>query len=306
MKLRLIFSALCASSVLFSAAFSCAESSTLNERLVTTESNDVSFGIDIAASRAHQEFDTDSADLTTVDLVPHLLYGNWDFSIDVPWQHAEGGYFVNDKFQPRLDYACGRVAQLGAFVLARHPKLAALNQYCQANGITGAPIDNSVSGVGDITAFARYGVPLDAEGIWLLSLGGGYKFANGDENKNLGSGTRNALLEATLATKYEWLVGSVTAGYAWLSGGDNYYQSRSSYGYGVADIGLQPVSWFTAGCEFDYDQSYIEERDAVKKTALYVRLRPTDHIGIKFYSSDYGSADGYPDREYGGSLVFMY
>lgn len=272
----------------------------------------VVFGFDIGFDREHQEFSDSSADLTTASLVPRVDYKNWELSLDLPWQRAEGGYFVNNGFSPSPIYACqqqalniakypGRLAYLQS-----HPNTAVgqLYAYCQSQA-NAAGLDDSVSGLSDATVFLRYALPLDADGIWLLGLGGGYKFDNGDYEKNLGSGTRNTLLEASLGASYGWFIGSVTAGYAWINATDA-TGTESNYTYGLVDLGIRPLNWLTLGCNWSSDESYYSGLDTVQKTTAYVRVKPLDHIGVKVYVSDYGSTDGYPDREYGASIFYTY
>lgn len=290
------------------ALFSCAL--ILGGNFYAHAQSDVEFGVDIQVDRAHQEFESDSANVTTVDIAPHLQYGNWDFSIDVPWISADANY-VNSQFPSGLVAACSDPAA----AVANYPGLAAWIQkrreqsaealvadYCQRNGV--ADENDTISGVSDITAFARYGLLLDEEGIWLLSAGVGYKFDNGDVEKNLGSDTRNTLFELGLGANYGKLSASLSGGYVLVDGDDEL--TESSYNYASLDVGISPISWLTIGCALDYDQSYYIGTDDVTTTTAYIKLKPSQHVRFKIYGRDFGSADGYPDREYGGSLAFIY
>jgi hypothetical protein len=265
----------------------------------------VEFGFDIGVERAHQEFSDSNADLTTVSFVPRAMFGNWELSLDLPWQRAEGGYFVNNNFPPKVEYVCQALSAGTLAAAQQFPRLAAryLNR-CQAAGVLGT-VDDSVSGISDATLFLRYGLPLDEQGIWLLSAGGGYKFDNGDSDKNLGSGTRNTLLEASLGVSYGWFIGSATAGYAWVNATDA-TDTKSNYTYGVIDAGIRPLAWLTLGCNWSSDESYYSGGETVQKTTAYVRVKPFDHLGVKVYASDYGDTEGYPDREYGASIYYSY
>ncbi|HET8711711.1 MAG TPA: hypothetical protein VFM32_10060, partial [Spongiibacteraceae bacterium] len=234
-------------------------------------------------------------------------YDNWSFSVDVPWISADANY-VNSNFPSRLVAACSDPAATAA----KHPRLAALlgsslttaiENYCESQGVL-APGD-TVSGFSDITAFVHYGMLLDDRGIWLLSVGAGYKFDNGDADQNLGSGTRNTLLEATLGANYGKFSGALTAGYAFVDGGSELV-TESHYSYATLDLGLRPVDWLTVGCTFDYQQSYIAIADDLTEVTTYLKFKPWQHVRMKIYARDFGNAEGYPDREYGGSLAFVY
>ncbi|MFT3930057.1 MAG: hypothetical protein QM709_07135 [Spongiibacteraceae bacterium] len=260
--------------------------------------SDIDFGIDVSVDRTHQEFEDDSANITTVDIAPHLQYGNWDFSIDAPWISADANY-VNSQFPTRLVTACSNVSSYAA----KYPNLAArVTSYCQKQGVVDE--NDKVKGMSDITAFAHYGLLLDDEGIWLLSAGIGYKFDNGDVEKNLGSDTRNTLFELGLGANYGKLSASLTGGYVLVDGDDEL--TESSYNYASLDVGVNPWNWLTIGCSLNYDQSYYIGTDDVTKTTAYVKLKPFKHVRLKIYGSDFGSAEGYPDREYGGSVSFVY
>ncbi|MDB6061054.1 MAG: hypothetical protein JWM78_1157 [Verrucomicrobiaceae bacterium] len=295
----------CALIVCSAALQVCADSYDNAEKNNDVKNSDVEFGFDVGIDRAHQEFESSSADLTTVTLAPRAMFGNWELSLNLPWQHAEGGYFVNSNFPPQLQYTCARVAALTSLILQRHPKLAALNQGCQNAGVSGTTLDNSVSGIGDATVFLRYALPLDADGIWLLSVGGGYKFDNGDADKNLGSGTRNAMLEASLGASYGWFIGSITGGYAAVDETDA-TNTKSNYSYGSVDAGIRPLDWLTLGANWSSDESYYDGAETVQKTTAYARVKPFEHFSFKVYTSDYGNTEGYPEREYGASIYLTY
>jgi hypothetical protein len=278
----------------------------------TTDSK-VEFGFDVGVDRQHQEFDTNSADLTTVSFAPRVTFGNWEASLDLPWQHAQGGYFINQGVSPSPKYSCANLLEkvqghpLYLNYLLNNPgtTVGKLYSYCQSQSANATSIDDSVSGLGDATLSLHYSLPLDADGIWLLSVGGSYKFDNGDYDKNLGSGTRNAMLDASLGVSYGWFIGSINAGYAWVSATDA-TDTKSNYTYGSVDAGIRPLDWLVLGCNWSSDESYYSVGETVQKTTAYVRVKPFDHLGMKIYASDYGSTDYYPDREYGASIFYSY
>ncbi len=260
-------------------------------------------GIDISVEREHQVFSNDSANANTVDIAPNLQYGHWDFSLDAPWISADANY-VNNKFPSRVVTTCDKVSQYTNYALKHpHSRIAKILSACDAAGVV--PSGDTVSGLSDVTAFAHYGMLLDDQGIWLLSVGAGYKFDNGDADNNLGSGTRDTLLEASLGASYGWFSGSATGGYAFVDGGDITVDS-SHYNYASLDLDVTPWRWLTLGCAVDYAQSYIATTADVTKVTAYVKFKPWQHVRFKIYTRDYGSAEGYPDREYGGSLSLVY
>lgn len=272
----------------------------------------VEFGFDVGVDRQHQEFDESSADLTTVSFAPRVTFGNWEASLDLPWQHAQGGYFINSGISPSPRYSCanllenvqGRPVVINYLLNNPDTRSGKLYSYCQSQAGSATSVDDSVSGLSDATLSLRYGLPLDTDGVWLLSVGGSYKFDNGDYEKNLGSGTRNTMLDAALGVRYGWFIGSINAGYAWVSATDA-IDTRSNYTYGAVDAGVRPLHWLTLGGNWSSDESYYSDGETVQKATAYVRIKPFDHLGVKVYASDY-STEGYPDREYGASLFYSY
>ena len=264
--------------------------------------SDVDAGIDIALDHSHQVFADDSANVNTVDFAPYLQYGNWDFSLDAPWISADANY-VNSQFPSRVVTACENLSQYASYA-QKHPNglVAKYLAACDTAGVVDS--GDKISGFSDVTAFAHYGLFLDDRGIWLLSLGAGYKFDNGDVDKNLGSDTRNTLLEASIGASYGIFNGTVTGGYVFVGGGDEL--TTSHYDYAVLDLGVTPIAWLTVGGSVDYEQSYIETADDVTKVTGYVKFKPWQHVRLKVYARDYGNAYGYPEREYGGGMTLVY
>lgn len=135
--------------------------------------SDFDAGIDIQLEHEHQEFSQDSANANIVDLAPHLQYGSWDFSLDAPWISADANY-VNNQFPSRAVTRCDKASQHTRFAQNHpHSVIAKILAACDAAGVV--PSGDTISGISDITVFAHYGASLDDNGIWLLSLGAGYK-----------------------------------------------------------------------------------------------------------------------------------
>lgn len=274
---------------------------------MAAEGDAVNFGMDISAGRQHQSFTDSSANLDTVSVQPYLQAGNWDVSLDLPWQRAQGDFFVNNNFQPAPSFRCQQYSALTATqvsrLAARYPKLAqALSTQCPTTSNTGS---NEVSGLGDATLFAHYAVPLDNDGVWLGSLGLGYKADNGDAESGLGSGTSDARFEAALSAQIGKVSGTVVLGYDAVLGGEQ-ADLVDNYAYASLDVSLRPLPWLTLGALWNYEQAYVDIADDVQSVSAYIGLKPLDKLRLRLYYKDYLDVAAYPDTEMGGSVTYSF
>jgi hypothetical protein len=273
---------------------------------------DTDYGLDISAERGHQVFNDSSANLDTVSLQPYLQVDNWSFSLDIPWQRATGDQFVNNNFQPTPKYLTKILSNCDKFAAAKpaqkqwlakkYPSIAnTLNTQCQPSTQT----DNEVSGLSDVTAFVHYGMPLDAQGIWVGSIGVGYKADNGDVDNGLGSGTSDAKLEGSLSATFGKFTGTVLAGYDTVLGGDE-ADFVDNYAYASVDLAVHPLNWLTLGANWDYQQAYVSFADDVQSVSAYVGVKPLDNLRLRVYYRTYLDLDNYPDHEVGGGVTYSF
>jgi hypothetical protein len=261
---------------------------------------DITVGIDLSAQRQHQIFQDSSADIDTLSLLPYLQTGNWLFTLDLPWQHARGEYFViGEQPSPRL------VCRVSGTVLQSHPRFARyVSNNCQPL-TTATSAANDASGVGDVVAFARYGVPLDNLGIWLGSVGVGYQADTGDVDKGLGSGVRDVMLEGSADARIGKFSVLGVAGYAWIVGGDA-AQGTDDYLYMTFSLGYRVLRWLALRAAWDYQQAYTPGGADVQAATASVGFRPVERLRLHFYAKDYFDAAAYPDREYGGYVTWPF
>ena len=273
---------------------------------------DIEYGLDFSAERAHQVFKDSSADLDTVALQPYLQVDNWSFTLDVPWQRAKGEVFINDNFQPSPKYLTKILSKCDTYAAAtpaqrqwlakRFPNITnVLNTQCQNTAQT----DNEVSGLSDVTGFVHYSMPLDEQGIWLGSIGLGYKADNGDADNGLGSGTSDAKLEGSLSAMFGMFTGTVTLGYDWVVGGSEAdYVDNSTYA--SLDLSVKPKSWLILGANWNYQQAYVSGFDDVQSVSGYVTVKPLDKLKLRVYYKNYLSVENYPDHEVGGGVSYSF
>lgn len=274
--------------------------------VLAEEQDETKFGMDISAGRQHQVFADSSANLDTIALQPYVQFGNWDVSIDVPWQRAQGEYFVNSNFQPAPSYRCQQYSGLTSTqqtrLANRYPKLA---QRLATTCTTTSTSDSNVSGLSDVTLFAHYSTPLDSDGVWLGSVGLGYKADNGDVETGLGSGTSDARFEASLSALVGKFSGTVLLGYDTVLGGEQ-SDGVDNYAYASLDLSLRPLRWLTLGGIWNYEQAYVDGTDNLQSVSAYVGLKPLDSLSFRLYYKDYLDVEAYPEHEVGGSVTYSF
>lgn len=257
-------------------------------------------GIDLSAQRQHQIFQDSSADVDTVSLLPYLQTGNWLFTLDLPWQHAHGEYFVVSE-QPSPRFVC----RASSTFLQNHPRIARyVSNNCLPTTTTDTAI-NDVSGIGDVTGFVHYGRSLDSHGIWLGSVGLGYQADSGDVGKGLGSGLRDVMLEASADAKIGRFSTIAVAGYTWIVGGEA-ARNTNDYVYITLNGGYRVLRWLTLSAAWDYQQAYVPDGDNVQSVTAAVGFRPLKKVRLRLYAKDYLDVAAYPDREYGGYATWSF
>lgn len=281
--------------LMFAATAAFAASIVTEDEYTIASSDQTDFGVDLRAEREHQEFEDSSADIDTLSVQPWLQIDNWSFSLDVPWQRAEGEYFLVGGAQPAPKNIC----QVPSSFLQKYPRLAAT---AGATCPTNAPATSEVreeSGIGDITGFVHYGKPLDDRGVWLGSVGLGYKADSGDVEEGMGSGTRDVMAEGILGAGIGKFNATAVAGYTWIVGGDA-EEGTNDYAYATLDLAAKPLRWLTLGVSWDYQEAYVSVGDDVQWLTAYVGLNPLDYLRVRLYTKDYRDTLGYPETEYGG------
>lgn len=296
-------------SVLFISSFSYAEND-----------SDVNWGADLSVRRDHQKFDETDADLNTFSLQPYVQLGNWDISLSLPWQKIDGEYFVNG-FQPNPSRICQRLSSLTPLqrlVLVNRGNVTPEQlDYCDNQTVGTAVVNDSVSGMSDMSLFVRYATPLDKQGIWLGSFGVGYKFDNGDVNSGLGSGTRNTSIDTAISFLSGKWTGYAALGYTLVSGGIAYTTESETdegivnhyyddYAYVTLDGGYKFTPWLTVGASANTQQASFPESDDVQWVTAYVTIKMYKKFRVRTYFNSYLDVSGYPEEEFGASLGYSF
>lgn len=280
----------------------------------------IDWGMDLRIQREHQDFDDADAQLNTLSLQPYMQVENWDISLNLPWQQIDGEYFVNG-FQPTPSRICERLSSLSFLqrqVLLNRGRITneQLN-YCDNQNAEPEVVDSSVSGMSDVSLMARYAMPLDQDGVWLGSLGLGYKWDNGDKNNGIGSGTRDTTLDVSLSGLHGKWIGFVSVGQVWISGGVAYSEvdetndevidyGYDDYTYATLDGGYKFTDWLTLGARANIQQAYIAGGEDVKWLTAYANFRFYEKFRLRTYVNDYLDVAAYPEQEFGASLSYSF
>ncbi len=194
---------------------------------------DVQWQFALDASTSHQRFAAGSADLRSLMFTPVAQWDSWGFSVSLPWEASSGGYVVGRNLAARK--LCTRLASLSDAQLQRRLARGKLQQAqidactAQALGSNGTGSSGTQTGFGDADMSGTYHWALTND--WMLDLGAGYKFDNGDAASGLGSGTQEARLEANLICIWSALTASVNAGVNLITQSAPQANMQDHYGY---------------------------------------------------------------------------
>jgi len=298
---------LLAFSILFTASAGAAPIIASNVAEKVTD--DLSPGVDIIMQRQHQDFGDISTNVDTIAIQPHVFFSNWDFNLYLPWQHADGEYFVNG-FQPQATYLCQRLNNLSPTrtrLLQRRGRidLNRVDTFCSSEGTAPSTQDSSESGLGDISAAAHYNFALDTSATWLLSLGIAYKWDNGDAEIGIGSGTREPSIDASLGYESGHWRASVAGGYALVYASDS-NEDLDNYAFASLDVAWKALSWLAVGVAGNFEQSYVPDADDITSAALYAEFIATTYLRLTLEGRSFLDTEGFPDREYTGKVTFTF
>lgn len=264
------------------------------------------FAID--SERVHQSFDQSSSDIDTVTLSPSLDIDNWTLSASIPWQHVDGSYFVNNRYPNRAHF-CNQISQLSAkqrYLLVQSGKLTLGElRYCKlTGGVQSATLQNSTEGMNDVEVSADYYLPPYSHNV-NGSLGFGYKHDNGDPNSGLGTGTREAYLETDWSLMIHQVGVAATLGYQFILSNDTGIDMQD-YAYGSLDSHWVPYHFLTLGLTYNYIQANAKELKDLDYVTGYLEIGRSKGFSVRLGYTDYNNADGYPNKEYSGSISYRF
>lgn len=266
------------------------------------------WGVDLSLGTAHQEYTSSSADMSSFSVSPYILLEGWEISVHLPWYTIDGNYFTNGTL-PRVLDICNRLLGLSDIRqqwLIRRGRITQ-NQLdnCQAAVDELAAAEASASGLGDLGFYANYVVNLTESGDWWGGVGLGYSLDNGDYEKGLGKGARDASVQLSLGSSIGKWQTQLLLGYVTVDATDttedidDYAQVSAGIAYGFTDS-------FTLGVDYSIEESYIVGEDNINVVTLYSDFTFAEQWNLHLYVSDYAEAEQYPESEIGASLMFSF
>ena len=262
----------------------------------------------VEAERSHQTFGDGDADLTSVTLSPSIQLQDWSFSASLPWQKIEGAYFVNHLY-PSLEYICswmnGLTGAQKLYLVRRGQLTLAQVKYCnETGGVESTNVEDSREGLSDIQLFANYYLPAFSD-TFSGAIGIGYKHDNGDVEEGLGTGTRDLFVETSWSADIQQVGLLLTLGYEHILNNDT-EEDLLDYGYAVLGAHWQIIEIARVGVDYNYQQASSDLLQDYDYLTYYLELGRAQGLGVRVYATDYLGEDGFPDKEYGGSLSYTF
>lgn len=266
------------------------------------------WGADFSVSTQHQEYELVSADMQSLTLAPYFQTGNWTFSATLPWMKIDGDYFINGSV-PRVVSLCSRLQDASPLVIQRLINRGRITpeQIARCNQINDQldELEESQSGIGDISLSANYLWQWGSAETWWASLGLEYKADNGDVETGIGSGSRDTSVSLGLGYQGEKWSNHLDASFTSVSATDSSYaiEDYSAVSAGIAYLFWDSVTW---GLDYQIEQAYLKEGENIKYFSTYLDWSITDNWGLRIAASDYDDVPEYPQTEYSVDLHFSF
>lgn len=283
----------------------------VNVFVLRVHAEEVVWDVNLNLSKQHQSFESSSADLTTLSLDPSLQYGNWDFSLSVPWYRSEGEYYLNGV-RPLLVARCTKLQGLTATQIQKLINRGILTEKqvarCENFMNKLDELNEPHSGIGDVTAFIHYSFAVDNDEIWKASAGLGYKSDSGDASTGLGSGTKDVMFELGISAATERNLFNLVIGYDSIIDSNDFkgVYEPENYAYASAELSRLINDWLTLGATLNIQQSNIAEGDDTKSVTGYVDFIFSPQWNLHCYMSRYANTQFSPDSEFGVNIRYTF
>ena len=266
------------------------------------------WGADFSVNTQHQEYELVSADMQSLTLSPYFQTGNWTFSATLPWMKIDGDYFINGSV-PRVVSLCGRLKDTSPLVIQRlinrgritPEQVARCNQFNDRLD----EMEESQSGVGDISLSANYLWQWGSAENWWTSLGLEYKADNGDVETGIGSGSRDTSLSIGVGYQGEKWSNHLDASFTSVSATDSPYEIEdySSFGAGIAYLFWGSV---TLGLDYQFEHAYIADGQDVKYFSFFGDWAISDAWSLRLSANEYDDVPEYPQAEFSVDLLYSF
>ena len=249
-------------------------------------------GVDLSLRYQTQQYSDRDASLWSATLSPYLIYDSWILGIDIPYQRVNGVF--NFRGTAQQERNCNLVTQGSPLPPILEPYRDRILARCQAL----TQENNTEDGVGDLNVYASYGRGIGDES-WYMLWTLGYDGDNADQDRQLGSGTRDMYMDLVLTQDQPDYSLLFLAGYNYLLGGayEDLYESYSYVGGEISSARGKP--WvFGAGLDYQYDS--IEPIASVR---LFGHWQVMDSLKLKLQLKGYEDSVYYPNSSVDASLL---
>lgn len=238
---------------------------------------------DIIASQEPITADID-IDTSTLRFAPWFQYGNWEGSLDLPYQRiSTSGQVTYNGSQPAV-----------LLLPTRNGRLLPVRL---TPGQTHSFSDEA-EGWADATARLQRWFVFDD--VWQTYAGGLIKLDTGEEEKGLGTGATDYSAELGLSGQWSHFGVSLLGGHTWVGQPDQAPEVQD-INYASATVQLIPTELITFGLSYDWQPSpYVGISDQRYATAA-VDLHLGKHVTLSGYAKRYDEAPPGLDEEFGAS-----
>jgi len=166
-------------------------------------------------------------------------------------------------------------------------------------------MEESQSGVGDISLSANYLWQWGSAENWWTSLGLEYKADNGDVETGIGSGSRDTSLSIGVGYQGEKWSNHLDASFTSVSATDSPYEIEdySSFGAGIAYLFWGSV---TLGLDYQFEHAYIADGKDVKYFSFFGDWAISDAWSLRLSANEYDDVPEYPQAEYSVDLLYSF
>ncbi len=266
------------------------------------------WGVDFSVNSQHQEYELVDAEMQNLNFSPYFQTDNWTFSVAVPWMSIKGDYFINGSV-PRVVNFCTRLQEISPSIIQRLINRGRITteQIERCNQLSGTldEMEESQSGVGDISLAADYVKAWGVDEAWWTSLGLEYKADNGDVENGIGSGSRDTRVSLGVGYQGEKWSNHLDVSFTRVSATDTSYEIEdySSMSTGIAYLFWAKLTW---GLDYQLEQAYLKNAEDIKYFSTYLDWSITDNIGLRLAASDYQDVAEYPQSEYAVGFHFSF
>lgn len=244
--------------------------------------------------------DLPSAQQTQLQLTSLWRATDWDLRFSVPLLKTDEDFQIQPGKTPNL---CARIANATPTKLARWLRNGRVKQTtvdrCLAQ--TASPPAEQATGVGDVS--------LEINHYWTpnnnldIQLGSGVKAANGDENKNLGTGRESVYLTAGVTYLWTQVTGSINARYDRHLGAGETDELNASESIS-AHLDWQWREDLSVGVFSRWDSALFSDEDNLASAGISLSYQPVKRLTLGINVEHYQANSQNLQQVVAGSIAY--